>query len=121
MPETKRKVNSMPAGRPSNIEEISLDELKALMLNHAAKGGFISNLPAEIYLKTGICVSRAYIYTIKDKEFIDTMDVAKSLCSQWWTEQMSLAAAPWGAWKFIQMNVSKRADRDWETQMPVFK
>lgn len=93
-------------GRPAKIEELSLEELKTLMLHHATKGGFICNLPAEVYLKTGIVMSRSYIYKIKDEDFIHTMDVARSLCSSFWTDEMHKASAPWGAWKYIQANIA---------------
>lgn len=87
------------------ITDLTIDQIKTIMLDHAAKGGFLATLPAQIWRITGVMVSCSYLDKIRDDDFLRTKSVAKGLCGEYWNAMMLQAAIPAAVWKFIATNV----------------
>lgn len=99
-------------GRPTIMEstELTIEQVKLIMLDHAVSGGFLATLPAQIWKKTNVMVSLSYIEKIKEDDFLRAKAVAKALCGEYWNSMMLQAAIPSAVWIFIAKNVMEWRD-----------
>lgn len=105
----KKKKRDRP-GQPPKLEQISIDKICEIMLTASKRGSFFQQLPAEIWLQTGVKVSMSWLEKIQDDEFLRTKSVAMAICSKYWGEMMAQAAIPSACWIFIAKNVMKWTD-----------
>lgn len=104
------KTTRPTAGQPKKAEDLPLDQIISIMLRHSVKGGFLCTLPTAIYNETEIVVSNSYINKIKDSEFLQTKELAKSNCFEYWTAYTAVGSVPPMMWKHISKNVMDWVD-----------